>query len=334
MDLINTARITAPSFASGQQSFFDSLDTDGSMSKSVLGLKFARDVLSGPNGWHGEFLRLGIDSITIKASPSSSSKSRGSEATKVEFAQRVERMVRSLNTMSEKFNRSFYFYVMLGIDSFVSIEEFLWALILFISPLCIDSMYTALAPNKEGFKETIRALGRLGLALFIGSLAVIVNGSMLPTGNSLVAIWTASFCVFWISSRSSTPQGKSLSDVDKVAELDPWRYRRAANEVFVFVLCTALGVGHSSLAMATAILCMPCTRLSTPLSTQQSVYNGLTSVASLSALLMATWLLFTQDVVPFQSSGLVHDISDIRMVVLFLVVLPSHLMVSDVLLFR
>ena len=338
MDLINVARITVPSYANGRQSFFAS-EQDDTDSKSLQGLRFARDVLLGPTGWHGEFLRLGVDALTLKASNSSIGmvKPGTGGTTRLEFAQRIEKMVRSLSNIGEKLNRSFFFYLMLGTDSFVSIDEFLWALIVFVSPLVVDALFVAAAPNDNGFKETRRALASLGLAVLSGlALLIVIEDVPLPAPVAwlltliLYALWERFAALRRLGKEEQEPSSavEDETETATVERLPFWRYKKTANEVYVFISLAALGVVHFPLAMFAAILCFPSTRLALAMpwngSTMDKTAFGFVQLGFFGVLYV---LLGYQAQIPL---GVGFNRVDLKTAVLYLVVLPSYMLTLSI----
>lgn len=320
MDFINVARLTVPAFAAHSQSLFDLKERNEHLDKSTHGIRFATDILLGPTGWHGEFLQFQVESLTLKSSISSSGSLDRRGRTRLEFAERLEKMARSLSTISEKFNRSFFFYVMLSLDSFVSIDEFLWAFIVFIFPLAVDAFFVAATPNRNGFRESLGAITSLSMAVIWGCVVLMLFDS-LPIPPAL--IWIGSVICFAVGERYQTNR---KADIGECSELPSWRYKRSIMEVFIFISLAALGVVHFPLALLAAALCYPSARLVTPW--PKGSATKIVAYLMLCGLFLVTISsLLIQDRI---SLYVPLSVADMRTLVLYLVVLPSHMITASI----
>ncbi|OAF65220.1 hypothetical protein A3Q56_07062, partial [Intoshia linei] len=79
---------------------------------------------------HGSFLQYSVESLTMVF---------GTRSTKDTFnsIQIIEIILRSVNNMPHRFNRSFYFYLMISLNRFISIQEYMVSIILILSPLIL-----------------------------------------------------------------------------------------------------------------------------------------------------------------------------------------------------
>lgn len=88
-----------------------------------------------PNGNHGLFHRYRIDALTISATKrvtNANVKSNPSSAT-VPFLKAIEGIARSLNNLLERFHQSFFFYVIVHNDRYISIGDYMPALVALIA---------------------------------------------------------------------------------------------------------------------------------------------------------------------------------------------------------
>lgn len=88
-----------------------------------------------PNGNHGLFHRYRIDALTISAAKrvtNSNVKSNPSSAA-VPLLKAIEGIARSLNNLLERFHQSFFFYVIVHNDRYISIGDYMPALVALIA---------------------------------------------------------------------------------------------------------------------------------------------------------------------------------------------------------
>ncbi|EDW06772.1 glycosylphosphatidylinositol anchor attachment 1 protein [Drosophila mojavensis] len=88
-----------------------------------------------PNGNHGLFHRYRIDALTLSAAKrvtNSNVKSNPSSAT-VPLLKSIEGISRSLNNLLERFHQSFFFYVIVHNDRYISIGDYMPALVALIA---------------------------------------------------------------------------------------------------------------------------------------------------------------------------------------------------------
>lgn len=97
-----------------------------------------------PNGNHGLFHRYRIDALTIAAAKritNSNSKSNPSAAA-VPLLKAIEGIARSLNNLLERFHQSFFFYVIVHNDRYISIGDYMPPLVLLVACSFIKAYLT------------------------------------------------------------------------------------------------------------------------------------------------------------------------------------------------
>ena len=77
-----------------------------------------------PTGNHGLFHRYGIEAVTLEG-VSKKTASKTSTNSLLPLLKVVEGMSRSLNNLLEKFHQSFFFYLIVAHDRFVSIGDYM-----------------------------------------------------------------------------------------------------------------------------------------------------------------------------------------------------------------
>lgn len=102
-----------------------------------------------PNGNHGLFYRYGIEAVTLEAHKHEQTnyqrKSHGATAT----LKLVEGIARSLNNLLERFHQSFFFYLLVASDRFVSIGDYMPSLGLMAAALLIKAFIIWLKVNER-----------------------------------------------------------------------------------------------------------------------------------------------------------------------------------------
>jgi len=107
-----------------------------------------------PTGPHGLFQKYAIQSITLNAVELKSSEDTNSHLA-ISFAQMgpaVEGIFRSLNNLLEKFNRSYWFYLLASTRRYISIGYYLIPFAFFASPLIFQALHIYSSLN-SGFND-------------------------------------------------------------------------------------------------------------------------------------------------------------------------------------
>lgn len=105
-----------------------------------------------PNGNHGLFHRYRIDALTIAAAKritNSNSKSNPSSAA-VPLLKAIEGIARSLNNLLERFHQSFFFYVIVHNDRYISIGDYMPPLVLLVACSFIKAYLTWVTLDATG----------------------------------------------------------------------------------------------------------------------------------------------------------------------------------------
>lgn len=111
-----------------------------------------------PTGNHGLFHKYGIEAVTlecIKAPSSTDSRRRNGIVSLLKI---VEGITRSLNNLLERFHQSYFFYLIVAYDRFVSIGDYIWSIALMAGALLIKSfiMWLQLNLPEESEEEAKR----------------------------------------------------------------------------------------------------------------------------------------------------------------------------------
>lgn len=185
-----------------------------------------------PNGNHGLFHRYGIEAVTLEGyrteSTNSQRKSNGAAA----LLRLIEGVSRSINNLLERFHQSFFFYLIVSSDRFVSIGDYMPSLALMVAVLLVkaliqwlsivnikssddaedDEVDNALDYNFIGVGKVIFLVHAIGLcASYIPSSAALNNGAHsagIPTEHYIFGLFASvSICA------KSIPMFLSLSYV-------------------------------------------------------------------------------------------------------------------------
>lgn len=103
--------------------------------KNLLAMIFSQST-GVPNGNHGFFHRHRIESLTLEAVKRQTS---GSNRGGLPLLKTIEGISRSLNNLLERFHQSYFFYILVQNDRFVSIGDYMPCLGLLVVPLFIKS---------------------------------------------------------------------------------------------------------------------------------------------------------------------------------------------------
>lgn len=106
-----------------------------------------------PTGNHGLYHRYGIEAVTLEGV---SKKSAGNSAASImSLLKLVEGISRSLNNLLEKFHQSFFFYVIVAHDRFVSIGDYMPCIGLMGGSLLIKAFLHWLESNDESESDSL-----------------------------------------------------------------------------------------------------------------------------------------------------------------------------------
>lgn len=107
-----------------------------------------------PNGNHGLFYRFGIEAVTLEGHKREQTNYQRKAHGATAMLKLVEGIARSLNNLLERFHQSFFFYLLVASDRYVSIGDYMPSLGLMASALLIKAFIVWLKVNK---KTTISA---------------------------------------------------------------------------------------------------------------------------------------------------------------------------------
>lgn len=104
------------------------------------------------DGLHGHFLRFAVQALTIEA-PKYLKGVNGQlfamTSSCLNMGRLIEGLFRSLNNLTERFNRSYYFYIILSLRRFTSIGYYMIAMGIMIVPILLKALHL----HKEGLKQ-------------------------------------------------------------------------------------------------------------------------------------------------------------------------------------
>ncbi|RAW21595.1 hypothetical protein PC110_g21962, partial [Phytophthora cactorum] len=104
-------------------------------------LHFMTTLATGPSGPHANFISYNIDSITLSLTKSQTSGGRPLASRDV--LRSIEMVVRALSNLEEKLHQSFFLYVLPSTSTFVSVGEYIYVVLLVISPAIAHLLYLA-----------------------------------------------------------------------------------------------------------------------------------------------------------------------------------------------
>lgn len=92
-----------------------------------------------PTGNHGLFHKYGIEAVTLEAHKRSNNNSNRGTGNPTSLLRIIEGVSRSLNNLLERFHQSFFFYLLVANDRFVSIGDYMPAIGLMAGSLLVKS---------------------------------------------------------------------------------------------------------------------------------------------------------------------------------------------------
>lgn len=139
------------------------------------------------DGLHGLFLKHAIQSLTLEAHEAKKSGPDVLHSTLLNIGRLVECIFRSLNNLTERFNRSYYFYIILSLRRFTSIGYYMIAFGLTIAPVLLKAniIYSRQRQINQsiGFRAILLLVSALILSLlstFNISAAMISSVTIVP----------------------------------------------------------------------------------------------------------------------------------------------------------
>lgn len=119
------------------------------------------------NGNHGLFYRYGIEAVTLEGHKREQTNYQRKNHGATNILRLLEGITRSVNNLLERFHQSFFFYLLVASDRFVSIGDYMPSMILMVASLLIKAFITWLNINQksivianedEGSEEGISSL--------------------------------------------------------------------------------------------------------------------------------------------------------------------------------
>lgn len=101
-----------------------------------------------PNGNHGLFYRYGVQAVTLEGHKRESSNHRYRTVGATAILKLTESITRSLNNLLERFHQSFFFYLLVATDRYVSIGDYMPSLGLIVAALLFKAFITWLSVNQ------------------------------------------------------------------------------------------------------------------------------------------------------------------------------------------
>lgn len=140
------------------------------------------------DGLHGLFLRYAIQSLTIEAPEHDRSDRDVILSSLLNVGRMVEGVFRSLNNLTERFNRSYYFYIILSLRRFTSIGYYMIAFGLTVAPILLKAYVIYLRQMKRDKFIGLRAIILLTAALVMSLLSTFNISSAMISAVALVPV--------------------------------------------------------------------------------------------------------------------------------------------------
>lgn len=128
------------------------------------------------DGLHGLFLRYAVQSLTLECPEyKKTRKSQLISASSLNAGRLVEGVFRSLNNLTERFNRSYYFYIVVSLRRFTSIGYYMIGFGLMVAPILLKALRIyyediQFSPRKQ---IGLRAITLIAFALILSILSTI-----------------------------------------------------------------------------------------------------------------------------------------------------------------
>lgn len=139
------------------------------------------------DGLHGLFLRYAIQSLTIEGPEHKKSERHVIAVSLLNIGRLIEGVFRSLNNLTERFNRSYYFYILLSMRRFTSIGYYSIAFGLLVAPLILKAYNIHQHKARMNLFIGLRGIILLTTALILSvlstfniSTALIVSVAIVP----------------------------------------------------------------------------------------------------------------------------------------------------------
>lgn len=108
-----------------------------------------------PNGNHGLFHRYGIEALTLEGHKTPSTNHQRRTHGAASLIRLIEGISRSLNNLLERFHQSYFFYLLVASDRFVSIGDYIPSVAIMAGALLIKAFIVWLTVNKKEDNDVI-----------------------------------------------------------------------------------------------------------------------------------------------------------------------------------
>ncbi|ETP02525.1 hypothetical protein F441_20425 [Phytophthora nicotianae CJ01A1] len=157
-------------------------------------LHFMTTLVAGPSGPHANFISYNIDSITLSLTKSQTSVGRPLASR--DILRSIEMVVRALSNLEEKLHQSFFLYVLPSTSTFVSVGEYIYAVLLVISPAIAHLLFlanqttgmrVALALTVFVVVETLCVLLLVGICKYFATPTALLH--TFSSSNTSATMW-------------------------------------------------------------------------------------------------------------------------------------------------
>lgn len=142
------------------------------------------------DGLHGQFLQYSIQSLTLDAPEYKKGNPKEAyilSSNMLNMGRLIESIFRSLNNLTERFNRSYYYYIILSLRRFTSIGYYMAAFGIMLSPIVLKAFILTRAGLKTT-KDKLRYSFLFMLMTFLGTLSTLNIGSAIMLSIYLVPL--------------------------------------------------------------------------------------------------------------------------------------------------
>ncbi|KAI9910100.1 hypothetical protein PsorP6_010862 [Peronosclerospora sorghi] len=197
-------------------------------------LQFMTAVATGPSGLHAHFLAYNIDSLTLAlTNPRRENGTHARVLSTLQVFRSLELIVRALSNLEGKLHRSYYLYVLPTTTTFVSVGEYLYALVLTLTPALAHVAH--LAAHTTGMRvayalTVLLVVETFGLVVLGGTCYVIVHWTH---GLPILTTWMLALGISIgqaLVVQRVLPALRSLAILSGCADMATWRLAVRAYE--------------------------------------------------------------------------------------------------------
>lgn len=140
-----------------------------------------------PNGNHGLFYRYGIQAVTLEGHQREQTNYQRKAQGATAILKLVEGIARSLNNLLERFHQSFFFYLLVASDRYVSIGDYMPSLGLMAAALLIKAFIVWLKVNQKTVSPVEAADGEcVDAATTVAECDTLRNYSFISVGRFII----------------------------------------------------------------------------------------------------------------------------------------------------